>query len=92
MDKLPQLIELKYPSVVDAVSELGSVSNIPGTVRGVQRTYIDANEAVNLSVIQGGRLMPFKSGSTRTTHIGYINRNEIDHRDSLGNDHPSDGV
>ena len=42
MDKLPDLLELKYGSPRDAVRELGSVSEIRKTFRGFQRQLYDA--------------------------------------------------
>ncbi len=36
MDKLPDLLELKYGSPSDAVRELGSVAEIKNTFRGFQ--------------------------------------------------------
>ena len=44
MDKLPDLLDLKYGSPSDAVRELGSVSEIRNTFRGFQRQLYDAGE------------------------------------------------
>ena len=42
MDKLPDLLDLKYGSPSDAVRELGSVADIKTTFRGFQRQLYDA--------------------------------------------------
>ena len=42
MDKLPDLLDLKYGSPSDAVRELGSVAEIKSTFRGFQRQLYDA--------------------------------------------------
>ena len=42
MDKLPDLLDLKYGSPSDAVRELGSVAEIRSTFRGFQRQLYDA--------------------------------------------------
>lgn len=44
MDKLPDLLDLKYGSPSDAVRELGSVSEIRNTFRGFQRQLYDAGD------------------------------------------------
>ena len=41
MDKLPDLLDLKYGSPSDAVRELGSVAEIRSTFRGFQRQLYD---------------------------------------------------
>ncbi len=41
MDKLPDLLDLKYGSASDAVRELGSVAEIRSTFRGFQRQLYD---------------------------------------------------
>lgn len=45
MDKLPDLLDLKYGSPTDAVRELGSVADIKNTFRGFQRQLYDASDA-----------------------------------------------
>jgi type I restriction enzyme R subunit len=44
MDKLPDLLDLKYGSPTDAVRELGSVAEIRNTFRGFQRQLYDADD------------------------------------------------
>lgn len=44
MDKLPDLLGLKYGSPSDAVRELGSVTDIRATFRGFQRQLYDARD------------------------------------------------
>lgn len=44
MDKLPDLLELKYGSPSDAVRELGSVAAIRDTFRGFQRQLYEAGD------------------------------------------------
>ncbi len=44
MDKLPDLLNLRYGSPSDAVRELGSVSDIRDTFRGFQRHLYDADK------------------------------------------------
>ena len=44
MDKLPELLDLKYGSPSDAVRELGSVTEIRSTFRGFQRQLYDPAE------------------------------------------------
>ena len=44
MDKLPDLLDLKYGSPSDAVRELGSVAEIRSTFRGFQRQLYDADK------------------------------------------------
>ncbi len=44
MDKLPDLLDLKYGSPTDAVRELGSVAEIRNTFRGFQRHLYDADD------------------------------------------------
>jgi type I restriction enzyme R subunit len=44
MDKLPDLLNLKYGSPSDAVRELGSVADIRDTFRGFQRYLYDADK------------------------------------------------
>ena len=44
MDKLPDLLDLKYGSPSDAVRELGRVADIRSTFRGFQRQLYDAGD------------------------------------------------
>jgi len=44
MDKLPELLDLKYGSPTDAVRELGSVAAIRDTFRGFQRQLYEAGD------------------------------------------------
>jgi len=44
MDKLPDLLDLKYGSPSDALRELGSVSDIRSTFRGFQRQLYDSDK------------------------------------------------
>ncbi len=44
MDKLPDLLDLKYGSPRDAVRELGSVADIRSTFRGFQRQLYESEE------------------------------------------------
>jgi type I restriction enzyme R subunit len=44
MDKLPDLLDLKYGSPSDAVRELGSVADIRSTFRGFQRQLYDQSD------------------------------------------------